>query len=93
MIYAAVGCFESRAPLSPLTRQHYPKRQQLGIRQPGGLMPRDQAGEREKECREEAERLAQLPVADQKEILALYRECATNSKTPKRERAIGPFLQ
>jgi hypothetical protein len=31
----------------------------------------------------EAKRLAQLPVADQKEILALYRQCAANPKIPK----------
>jgi hypothetical protein len=38
---------------------------------------------------EEAERLAQLPVADQKQIIAAYRECADNPKTPKRERKWG----
>jgi hypothetical protein len=41
---------------------------------------------REREYREEAERLARLPVADQKEIIALHRSVADNPKAPKRDR-------
>jgi len=44
---------------------------------------------KEQEYREEAERLAQLSIGDQKEILAIYRECADNPKIPKRERTEG----
>ena len=45
--------------------------------------------EQEQEWREEAERLALLPKADQREIIAIYRECAENPKIPKLERAWG----
>jgi len=45
--------------------------------------------EQEQEYREEAQRLAMLPVDEQKQILALYRECASNPKVPKRERVWG----
>jgi hypothetical protein len=38
--------------------------------------------EQEQECREEAERLALLPLEEQLTILAIYRECAQNPKTP-----------
>jgi hypothetical protein len=48
---------------------------------------RDHAKERE--YREEAERLALLPVADQREVIALHRSVASNSKVPKREREAG----
>jgi hypothetical protein len=43
----------------------------------------------EHEHREEAKRLALLPVEDQREIIAIYRACAKNPKTPKREREWG----
>jgi hypothetical protein len=42
--------------------------------------------EKEQEFREEAERLSALTVADQREVLAIYRECAENRKLPRRER-------
>jgi hypothetical protein len=45
--------------------------------------------ERDDAFRAEAERLAQLSVADQQEILALYRQCAANPKVPRRERVEG----
>jgi hypothetical protein len=38
------------------------------------------------EHREEAERLARLPLADQNEILALHRSVADNPKVPKKDR-------
>jgi hypothetical protein len=41
---------------------------------------------REQEYADEAERLAQLPRADQTEIIALHRAVANNPKVPKRER-------
>jgi hypothetical protein len=41
---------------------------------------------REQEHREEAERLALLPVDDQKRILAMHRADAANPKVPKRDR-------
>jgi hypothetical protein len=44
---------------------------------------------REQEYREEAERLAKLPRADQREIIALHRSVANNPKVPKRERQAG----
>ena len=44
---------------------------------------------KEQEYREEAERLAQLPVEDQREIIALHRSVAGNPKVPKREREAG----
>jgi len=44
---------------------------------------------REQEHRHEAERLALLPVEDQREIIALHRSLARNSKVPKREREAG----
>ncbi len=39
---------------------------------------------KEQEYREEAERLAKLPRADQREIIALHRSVAKNPKVPKR---------
>jgi hypothetical protein len=45
--------------------------------------------EREPEYVKEAERLALLPVDDQKEIIAMYRQCADNPKIPKGEREQG----
>lgn len=41
------------------------------------------------EHRAEAERLALLPVADQREIIALYRSVANGRGVPKRERQAG----
>lgn len=43
----------------------------------------------EQEHQEEAERLALLPRADQREIIALYRSIAKNPKVPKAERQAG----
>jgi hypothetical protein len=39
--------------------------------------------------REEAERLAQLPRQDQREIIAMHRDIARNPKVPKRDREAG----
>jgi hypothetical protein len=44
---------------------------------------------KEQEYREEAERLALLPVEDQREIIALHRSVVSNPKVPKREREAG----
>ncbi len=44
---------------------------------------------KEQEHRAEAERLAQLPRADQREIIALHRSVASNPKVPKWERQAG----
>lgn len=44
---------------------------------------------KEQEHREEAKRLALLPRADQREIIAMYRTVANNPKVPKRERQAG----
>jgi hypothetical protein len=44
---------------------------------------------KEQEYREEAERLAQLPVAGQREIIALHRSVASNPKVPEHERQAG----
>lgn len=44
---------------------------------------------KEQEYRAEAERLALLPVEDQREIVALHRSVASNPKVPKREREAG----
>jgi len=41
---------------------------------------------KEQAYREEAERLALLPVADQHEIVALHRSVAANPKVPKGDR-------
>ena len=41
---------------------------------------------KEQEYRDEAERLALLPVADQRAIIALHRSVAADSKVPKRDR-------
>lgn len=41
---------------------------------------------RDDEHRAEAERLALLPLDEQREILALHQSVADNSKLPKRER-------
>ncbi len=46
--------------------------------------PRD--NNRDREHAAEAERLAQLSEADQKEILALHRSVANNPKVPKADR-------
>lgn len=43
--------------------------------------------EKEREHREEAERLVTIPVEDQKAVLAIYRTCAENPKLARRERA------
>ena len=43
----------------------------------------------EQAYRAEAERLALLPVEDQREIIALHRSTAGNTKAPKREREIA----
>ena len=45
--------------------------------------------EKEQEYREEAERLAELPVADQKQIIALHRGIADDSKVPMRDRDLA----
>ncbi len=45
--------------------------------------------EQEQEYRAEAERLALLPREEQRAIIAIYRECAQNPKTPKHEREWG----
>ena len=42
--------------------------------------------DKEQEYREEAERLAAIPVEDQKAVLAIYRECAQNTKLPRKDR-------
>ena len=42
--------------------------------------------DQEEEFREEAERLAAIPVADQQAVLAIYRECARNKKLTRKER-------
>jgi hypothetical protein len=41
----------------------------------------------EREYAAEAERLALLPIADQKEIIALHRSIVGNPKVPKADRA------
>ncbi len=43
--------------------------------------------DREQQFREEAERLAQLPSADQRAVIAMHRADAANPKAPKRDRA------
>lgn len=40
----------------------------------------------EQEFREEAERLATIPVVDQRAVLAIYRECAENKKLTREDR-------
>jgi hypothetical protein len=45
--------------------------------------------DREREYREEAERLSLLPRAEQLAVLRIYRECAENPQTPKAEREWG----
>ena len=42
---------------------------------------------KEQEFREEAERLALLPIADQRQIIAMHEADAKNPKVPKRDRA------
>jgi hypothetical protein len=49
----------------------------------------DKADDRDREYREEAERLALLPLSDQKQILALHRSTAENLKAPKQERRLA----
>lgn len=43
----------------------------------------------EQDYRDEAERMAQLPPADQREIIALHRSVADNPKVAKRDRALA----
>jgi hypothetical protein len=43
----------------------------------------------DQEYHDEAKRLTLLPVADQREIIALYRSVASNPKLPKHEREAG----
>lgn len=45
--------------------------------------------EKETEYREEAERLAVLPVAEQLKIIAMHREIASDKVVPKAERQAG----
>jgi hypothetical protein len=45
--------------------------------------------DQEQEYREEAERLAHLPEADQHEIIAMHRDIASNPKLPKDARQAG----
>jgi hypothetical protein len=45
--------------------------------------------EKEQEYREEAERLAMLPVVEQRKIIAMHREIATGKGVPKAERHAG----
>jgi len=45
--------------------------------------------EREAEHLAEAQQLALLPVADQREILALHRSVAANAKVPKQDRELA----
>ncbi len=42
--------------------------------------------DKEREYREEAERLATIPIEDQHAVLDIYRGCAENPKLPRRER-------
>jgi hypothetical protein len=42
--------------------------------------------EQEQEYKEEAERLALLPIAEQKRIIAMHKADASNPKVPKRDR-------
>jgi hypothetical protein len=44
---------------------------------------------KEQEYREEAERLALLPKADQREIIGLHRSTADNPKAPKPDRQLA----
>jgi hypothetical protein len=44
---------------------------------------------KEQNYREEAKQLALLSIEDQREIIAIYRACAKNPKTPKQEREWG----
>ena len=44
---------------------------------------------KEQEYHAEAERLAQLPKADQREIIALHRSVAGNPKVPKQDRQLA----
>ena len=50
-------------------------------------MPADP--QKEQEYREEAERLALLPRDEQKAIIAMHRDIASNPKVPKAEREAG----
>lgn len=45
--------------------------------------------EKEREYREEARRLAELPRADQREIIALHRSVADDGKVSKRDRELA----
>ena len=45
--------------------------------------------EQEQAYREEAERLATIPVEDQIAVLDIYRSCAENPKLPRRERELN----
>jgi hypothetical protein len=50
-------------------------------------MPNDAA--KEQEYKDEAERLALLPLADQREIIALHRSVADNPKVKKADRQLA----
>src|SRR5688572_9026632 len=56
------------------------------LRPTGGNLMKQ--GESE-QYRDEADRLALLPVTDQREIIALHRSLASNPKIPKRDRDAG----
>ena len=45
--------------------------------------------EKKQEYREEAERLAMLPVAEQRKVIAMHREVAAGKGVPKAERQAG----
>jgi hypothetical protein len=45
--------------------------------------------EQDQETREEAARLAELPVADQKQIIEMHRGIADDAKVPKRDRDLA----
>jgi hypothetical protein len=45
--------------------------------------------EQEQEYVEEAERLAVLPVAEQRQIISLHRSVADDAKVPKRDRDLA----
>jgi len=45
--------------------------------------------DKEREYREEAERLATIPVEDQIAVLDIYRSCAENTKLPRRARELN----
>jgi hypothetical protein len=61
----------------------------LRTRLEGRAMP---DSKKEHEYAEEAERLRQLPRAEQRQIVALHRSVADNPKVPKRDRAAAREL-